>query len=472
MNWFEVDRDGLRQLMEGKDKSFIIRELVQNCWDEEGVTYCNVTLKPFPGKEAARLTVEDDAPEGFYDLRHAYTFYAKTRKRANAEKRGRFNLGEKMVLSLCRSAVIITTKGTVEFREDGERRNTKGHTESGSVFIASLPMTQAEIEQCVKAVGTFIPPEGIRTTLNGEEIPAREKLAEVEATLQTEFEDAEGRYRPTKRRTKIAVYQPLEGEAAMIYEMGLPVTGAGDRWHYDIQQRVPLTADRDNVQPTFLQDVRAEVANAMAEQLSHQEVSEKWIRDAAADERIEKKTIEVIARLRWGEKRAVVSPSDSYGKERAIAGGYHLVSSAEMSKAEWEQMRKARAVPSTESLFQKPAEKAAQLPEKLWNADEKRVVKMAKRIAMLTLGVKIQVQIVESPNATMLADFNPDNMLLRFNMTKLGEEWFGLENIEDVIELIIHELGHHFGNHLTKEYYDGLARIGAKLALTHPQDFQ
>ena len=33
-NWFEVDVKGLRALQEGKDKTFIIRELVQNCWDE------------------------------------------------------------------------------------------------------------------------------------------------------------------------------------------------------------------------------------------------------------------------------------------------------------------------------------------------------------------------------------------------------------------------------------------------------
>jgi len=68
MSWFEVDRDGLRQLLEGRNKSFIIRELVQNAWDESGVTRCDVTLEPIKGNRKARLVVEDDAPEGFYDL--------------------------------------------------------------------------------------------------------------------------------------------------------------------------------------------------------------------------------------------------------------------------------------------------------------------------------------------------------------------------------------------------------------------
>ena len=136
MSWFEVDRDGLRQLLEDRDKSFILRELVQNAWDEPGVTHCDVTLQAIPGKRAARLVVEDDAPEGFYDLRHAYTLYARTRKRSSAEKRGRFNLGEKQVLALCREAKIVTTKGTVEFLPDGKRKEDKARRKSGSVFEA------------------------------------------------------------------------------------------------------------------------------------------------------------------------------------------------------------------------------------------------------------------------------------------------------------------------------------------------
>ena len=62
MSWFEVDRDGLRQLLGGRDKSFVIRELVQNAWDEAGVTRCDVTLEPMRGGRKARLVVEDDAP--------------------------------------------------------------------------------------------------------------------------------------------------------------------------------------------------------------------------------------------------------------------------------------------------------------------------------------------------------------------------------------------------------------------------
>ena len=49
MSWFEVDKDGLRQLQEGKDKRYLLRELIQNAWDEPGVTKVEVEITPVPG---------------------------------------------------------------------------------------------------------------------------------------------------------------------------------------------------------------------------------------------------------------------------------------------------------------------------------------------------------------------------------------------------------------------------------------
>lgn len=124
--WFAVDRDGLRQLMDGRDKSFILRELVQNAWDEPGVTRCDVRLSPVEGRALIEMDVEDDAPEGFHDITHAWTLFGHTRKRTDIGKRGRFNLGEKQVLALCESAFIETTKGTVIFDAGGERTGAEG----------------------------------------------------------------------------------------------------------------------------------------------------------------------------------------------------------------------------------------------------------------------------------------------------------------------------------------------------------
>src|ERR1700739_3698596 len=97
--WFDVDKTGLGKQAEQHGKGRLVGELIQNALDEPGVTQIAVTLTPVSGQELADLTVEDDAPEGFRDLTHAYTLFAPSAKRANPEQRGQFNLGEKLVLA-------------------------------------------------------------------------------------------------------------------------------------------------------------------------------------------------------------------------------------------------------------------------------------------------------------------------------------------------------------------------------------
>lgn len=109
-SWFDVSKEGLRQLQEGKPKHYILRELIQNAIDED-ITVCAVTTNWMHGE--ATIIVSDNSPEGFRDITHAFTLFAPTYKRADPEKRGKFNLGEKQVLALCDDAKIATTKGTI-----------------------------------------------------------------------------------------------------------------------------------------------------------------------------------------------------------------------------------------------------------------------------------------------------------------------------------------------------------------------
>ena len=49
------------------------------------------------------------------------------------------------------------------------------------------------------------------------------------------------------------------------------------------------------------------------------------------------------------------------------------------------------------------------------------------------------------------------------------KRWFRPDNLPEQLRLIIHEIGHQFGGHLDAAYYNGLARIGAALALAAPE---
>lgn len=481
MSWFEVDRNGLRQLLDGRDKSFVLRELIQNAWDEPGVTRCCVHLHKENGSRDVQLVVEDDAPEGFYDLKHSYTMFAHTRKRSSPTKRGRFNLGEKEVLALCSEARIVTTTGGVEFLADGKRKQLRRKRDSGSVFEAWLPMTRDEMAECERAVFTFIPPAGIHTTVNAQTLPPREPIASVDATLATEFEDKDGSYRPSRRKTTINVYEPLTGEKPMIYEMGLPIIEIEGKWHYDIQQRVPMTSDRDNVRPSFLQDCHAEVLNALAAELDDDEASANWVQSATEDDRIEKEAFEAVLHKRFGENVVTHSVDDLEANHAAQAADYTVLSGGHMSGRQWAQAKRFQSVePSTAKFvtakpqFSPDGDDFTIPPEKQTDG-MKRVVKYCERIAKELMGVAVAVHVVRS-RQNFCAWYG--NWELSLNVRKLGNRFFDMfpENLEGVNALLIHELAHqHESDHLSRGYAEACCELGAKLtglALTKKRLFR
>src|SRR5579871_2754230 len=168
--WFSVDRAGLGKQAEEHGKGRLVGELVQNALDEAGVTQIAVSLALVPGRPLADLTVEDDAPEGFRDLTHAYTLFAESYKRGNPEQRGQYNFGEKLVLAVCESASISTTKGTVEFTEEGRIEHLRQKRERGSVFQGRIRMTREEYPAVCDYLRSLLLPDSVAVKFNGDRL--------------------------------------------------------------------------------------------------------------------------------------------------------------------------------------------------------------------------------------------------------------------------------------------------------------
>src|SRR6202453_3077027 len=191
--WFDVDRAGLGKQAEELSKGRLVGELVQNALDEAGVTQIAVNLALVPGRPLADLTVEDDSPEGFKDLAHAYTLFAPSYKRGNPEQRGQFNLGEKMVLAVCESASISTTKGTVVFDPDeGRIEKPRQKRQRGSVFQGRIKMTREEYPQVCDYLRSLLLPDNPTVTFNGDRLLPRMPLPPFEASLETPVADDQG----------------------------------------------------------------------------------------------------------------------------------------------------------------------------------------------------------------------------------------------------------------------------------------
>jgi hypothetical protein len=228
MKWFEVDKAGLRKLMERRGgKSFAVAELLQNAWDAPGVTTVDLSISPVPGEAKAFLKIVDDSPTGFTDLAHSFTLFAESAKKSDPTLRGRFNFGEKLVLALCQTASIATTTGTVVFDDTGRHDFPRRKRSAGTEFAATIAMTRNELGEVADFLRSVIPPKSIVTRINGKLLPPREPLLTFQSTLPTEIAGEDGVLRKTARKTTVSLYEPPSGATPKICEMGIPVT---DYW--------------------------------------------------------------------------------------------------------------------------------------------------------------------------------------------------------------------------------------------------
>ena len=466
--WFDVDRAGLGKQAEQHGKGRLVGELVQNALDEAGVTRIDITLTPVPGRPLADLTVEDDSPEGFRDLAHAYTLFAESYKRANPEQRGQYNFGEKLVLAVCEQASISTTKGTVLFDKDGRIEQPRQKRERGSVFQGRIRLTREEFPEVCDYLRSLLLPDNVTVTFNGDRLLPRKPLCIFAASLETPVADEGGVMRLRVRKTQVSIYEALPGEMPSLYEMGLPIVETGDKWHVSVEQKVPLNRDRDNVRPAYLQAVRVAVLNAAHELLTTEdEATAPWCKLAGADPRCSDQAIKHLIRLRFGEKVAAPDPSDTEAMKRFQAQGGVIV--AGLSKGEWANVRRSGAAPPAGQICPtaKPystdpnAKPVDLVPPEQWTEAIKNIATYARFLAEELMGVAIKVSVVRTTN-NFVACYGAGRLDL--NLFRLGHNWFEKGVTEDVDELLIHEFGHQYsGDHLSEEYHDALCRLGARL---------
>jgi len=464
-NWFAVDVDGLAQLQAGRPKWHVVRELVQNAFDEK---VSNVSLVLHRNGRTTEIVVQDDCPEGFKDLSDAFTLFGETYKRSDPTKRGRFNLGEKQAIAQAKSATIQTTKGTIIFSEF-ERRTTRQKREAGSEIRLTMVCKAEEHQEMLQQAKRFIPPAGVSYAINGQAVVPPPVWKRFDANALKTVDMVDGALSQTYRCAEIRLYES-NGDGSWLYELGIPVLKINCRWSVDVQQKIPLAMDRDSVRDDYLADVYAQVLNHTIEEVKPEESSEAWIRAGAGHFEVKPETVKTLVQRRFGEKICSFSPGDKRANDEAIANGYRVIHGNDLSHSEWDQIRRAEAIHSATSLFGLTPGDAKSIEP---TEDMLRVLELAKRIAKRTLGINIVVEFIEMPDSAGIAWYG--NRTLKFTVNLLPQDWFADPTAAKVIDLIIHELGHEHGTHTERAYLDTLTRIGGELvsiALNEPEFFQ
>ena len=487
-NWFDVDRQGLSQLIERRGKSALLFELVANALDADGTTRVEVMLEPEEGVPHATVIVRDDAPEGFADLSHAWTLFAESRRKAYPQKRGRFNLGEKLVLALCTEASIVSVRDAVMFDARG-RTSSRARRASGTEFQGIARITRAELAEIKRDLQRIIPPQGVSIVVNGQALAPRLPIKSFEVTLPTEIADEEGNLRRTTRKTTIHVYEPLPGMPAMLHELGMPVVETGDKWDVSIEQKILLNMDRDNVTPAYLRDVRTHVVNAMHAHLSEEDANAPLVNEALADEQATPTAINHLLDLRFGPRRAIFDPSDPEANMALVADGYALIKGGQLTKNQWAnakkhdpKLRPSGQIRPTKKAHFGPGGKDCWVAREKWTPAMRAVTAYSAAVCRELVGARVEVSILADVTESWAACYGA--MGLVFNLGRLGHAFFD-ECLPDgshlsptlrLNQLLIHEIGHHVcSNHLDERYHDALCEFGAKLtqlALTRPELFR
>lgn len=463
-NWFEVDRRGLADIAKRRGMQFIITEPIQNAWDED-TTEVEVRLEPVAGVPAVDLTVSDDSPDGFRDMADSYMMFRTSYKLANPEQRGRFNIGEKLLLAVATNARITSTKGSVIFDEKGRRAGRK-RTDAGTVLQARLRMTRTELEEAVAFARTLIPPEGVRTTVNGEALQDRTPLRTGEQALDTEVQGEEGGFKYTNRKCEVRVYEPLIGEEPSLYEMGIPVDTIDCAWHVMVMQKVPLSIDRGSIRFGYATRVARYVAEMMAEDLTEEQARAGWVSNAL-EHMEDDQAVRTVVTQRFGEDTVVYDPSDPEANKKAMDAGYRVVHGGELTKLAWASVRRASALKPAGKVF--TGHQVRTSPNGVppmgrcdWTPAMESMAEYVGAMGEFLLGLPVQVLFYDEAMLEHVATYGDG--VITFNLAKLGHAWCEEPDQRAVDELCIHEFSHHFaGDHLSEAFWRACCRLGAKL---------
>ena len=467
--WFDVDRKGLAEIAKRRGMAFIVTEAIQNAWDED-VTRVDVTMSAVHQRPMVRLRVEDDSPDGFRDLADAYTMFRESYKLDDPEKRGRFNVGEKLLLAVAVEASIKSTTGTIIFGADGQRRRRAAKTSSGSVLTATLRMTRTELEEALAVMRTLIPPPGIQTRVNTHLIEERTPLEEDTHALPTEIRGDEGGFRPTRRVTMLRVYDVLKDETAHLYEMGIPVDEIECPWHVEIAQKIPLSLDRSSVRHGFCQEVEKLAAEMMAKHMTKEQARGGWV-GTALEVMDDPEAVRRVIKKRFG-KAVIYDPSSPESNKLALDAGYAVISGGAMTKAAWSNVKDAGALSPAGRMFSDgrvhlSPDGVPPVPRDKWTKNMVTVAEYAGRFARHVLGHSMIIQYYDDARLEFNAFCGSGTIAINLAQVMPGAGGYrkAVEGLEQEVldQLLIHECAHDkVSDHLTHAYHQECCRIGAK----------
>ena len=478
-SWFEVDKDGLKEMFANFPEERMVAELVQNSWDTDGATVCRVGISQ--DKKTTLVSVEDDHPDGFKNLRDAYTLFRSTEKRSDPTKRGRFNIGEKIVFARALYGAVETTKGCVEFTKDGRQDRPRKKRAKGSVVQVAFPQWDSGTRKRVNEfLGKLYVPKKMGFYVSGSQIKYQKPLRKAKTSLATEYlkvnSDGTQVMTRTQRKTEIWFYIK-RFESAYLYEMGIPVCEIDGKFDANVQQKIPLSHDRTLVPQSYLQDIYAEMLMAMGDLIEPGDLGESHVRTAMEDSRVDSKTCARLFKEQFGENAVITNPFDADSNQEAARQGASLVSPKTFGKEVNAKLREGGVTTTSEKYCR---DRSAMEMQKLGLPEGfKEVTTISPARQNLAAYVKmLSDQLLKRPVEVKFATWHNNVAAIyeRYNAITFNVRNVSRSMIEQPVSkctaLCLHELAHCMGNGHDGVYDQQMERLvdgHTRLLATQPK---
>lgn len=269
---FGADAEGWRAMNSGRPAAELIREAVQNVFDEvpqgarsDGALKLDVNVEYEDG--GVNFEIIDTVPGGIRDERLIWMIWLSD-KGDSPNKRGRMGRGLKELISVADWSLIVSEGiPAVEFkRYRGKWTRTspiKKRPKAGTVIEGRVKLwKKSDADAIVEHLRRMRPPEGLVFRVN-DELVGRTKPTEVYRlklpTVLFEMVDGERVAREPRREATVSLFPPEPGAAAWVFEMGIPVEPIDFPLSIDVGQRVPLREKRDTLTEPYRRELFAKI---------------------------------------------------------------------------------------------------------------------------------------------------------------------------------------------------------------------
>ena len=425
----EIDFDGWRKQQLRRKPIAVVKELISNFLDEDSATEMILDISPI-----SKIISYTDNGKGFSNPDDVFRLYAESIRKNDPTKRGRFNRGEKEFNAVCEPLVVRTSDKSITFK--GNSRTIEDTTTHGVQIIGTLQFySEDQIKALIVDLNRIFVPEGKTIALNGTQLKVQKPFRSFEAVLPT----MTGEGAPTTRKTTIRLFEVSGDERARIFEMGIPVQSIYCKWHVDIQQKIPLSPERDSIKESYLKRVYTEVTNNAYDLITEADVGKKFVQIGFNQDTTPQAAKSILETKFGTDKIAIESKNDPMANEKALRQGYELIKVGEFDRETLSSLRESKIVLDAGKEFR--ANPSDEVGLTIDNDQTRRFAEQISSMAEKVIGHGVNVKFVKAPNAPMIADYATGNMRIFTTQFEGVGGTYSIRNPES-LAVVIHELAH------------------------------